>query len=311
MHVLLLLLLLLAVPAKAQELATIRPLVTTGEATLRLGDVFEGAGPRAALAIGASPAPGRRLVLEVPQLQALARAHGLAWRPLSAFERVVVERPGRAVSREEIDAALRAELLQLGMDPAAELDLGAILTPMVPPGVPAQLAAEGMSYDAASGRFSATLVVMAEGMAVQRLRLGGRAAATLPVVVATRRLGIGEVVGPRDIRSLRVRAERVRPGTAERPDQVIGLQLHRPLAAEAAYVLADLGPPIVIEKNALVTLVLEAPGIALTAAGRALEAAPRGGMVPVMNLASRAVVEAEVLGPDRVRVAMGATPISR
>jgi flagella basal body P-ring formation protein FlgA len=182
---------------------------------------------------------------------------------------------------------------------------------MVPPGTPAQLSAEGMSFDAASGRFTTTLVVMAEGMAVLRQRLGGRAAPTLPVVVATRRLGMGDVVGPRDLRSLRVRAERVRPGTAERPDQVIGLQVHRPLAAEAAFFLADLGPPIVVEKNALVTLLLEAPGISLTAAGRAMDAAPRGGLVPVMNLSSRAVVEGRVLGPGRVRVAMGATPINR
>ena len=88
-----LLLLLLALPAAAQDLAGPRPLVVVEDATLRLGDVFEGAGPRTAQAIGAAPAPGRRLVIEAPQLAALARAHGLPWRPLSAQERVLVERP--------------------------------------------------------------------------------------------------------------------------------------------------------------------------------------------------------------------------
>jgi flagella basal body P-ring formation protein FlgA len=33
--------------------------------------------------------------------------------------------------------------------------------------------------------------------------------------------------------------------------------------------------------------------------------------VEVMNLASRAVVEAQVIGPGWVRVALGATPIRR
>jgi flagella basal body P-ring formation protein FlgA len=46
----------------------------------------------------------------------------------------------------------------------------------------------------------------------------------------------------------------------------------------------------------------EIPGMALTAQGRAMEAAPRGGTVAVMNLASRLVVEAQVVGPGRVRV---------
>jgi flagella basal body P-ring formation protein FlgA len=33
-----------------------------------------------------------------------------------------------------------------------------------------------------------------------------------------------------------------------------------------------------------------------------MEAAPRGGVVPVMNLSSRQVVQAEAIGPGRVRV---------
>ncbi|MFC7476863.1 flagellar basal body P-ring formation chaperone FlgA [Dankookia sp. GCM10030260] len=304
------LLLLVALPAAAQEFAGPRPLAVVEDATLRLGDIFEGAGPRAAQAIGASPAPGRRLVIEAAQLAALARAHGLAWRPLSAQERVVVERPGQALPREEIAAALRAELLRLGLDQDAELQLGPLAPPMVPPGTAPRLAAEGMTLDL-SGRFGGTLVVMAEGMPVLRLRVAGRAVATLPVVVATRRLSLGEVVGPGDARLVRLRAEQVRPGTAERLDHVVGQQVQRPLGQETPFHRGDLASPTLVGKNVLVTMVVEAPGISLTAQGRALEAAPRGGLVPVMNLASRTVVEGEVTGPGRVRVAMGATPLRR
>ena len=303
------LLLACAAPATAQELAAARPLAVVEDPTLRLGDVFDGAGPRAGLAIGVSPAPGQRLVLEVPQLMALARQHGLGWRPLSPHERVVVQRPGRPIPREAIEAALRRQLVPLGMDTEAELDLGAMLLPMVPPAAPLELGTEAVSFDPGSGRFGATLVVMAEGMAMHRLRLAGRAAPTLLAVVANRRLATGEIIAAGDVRSIRLRADRVRAGTAERADQVIGRQLHRPLAAEAPVLAADLGAPAVVEKNALVTMLLEAPGLSLSVQGRALEAAPRGGLVPVMNLASRVVVEGEVVGPGRVRVAMGAAPL--
>ncbi|MDO9709364.1 flagellar basal body P-ring formation chaperone FlgA [Paracraurococcus lichenis] len=306
---LLFLLLLLALPAAAQELAGPRPLVVTEDTVLRLGDIFEGAGPRAAQPIGAAPAPGRRLVIEAPQLAALARAQGLPWRPVSAQERVVVERPGQAVPRDDIAAALRAELLRLGLDPEAELELGPLPSLMVPPGAPPRLLAESPSLDATSGRFAATLAVIAEGMPVLRQRIAGRALPTLAAVVATRRLSLGEVVGPGDARLLRLRAERVRPGTADQLDQVLGQQLRRPMGAEAPFLRADLGPPPLVEKNALVTMVVEAPGLALTAQGRSLEAGPRGGLVPVMNLASRTVVEGQVIGPGHVRVAMGAAPI--
>jgi flagella basal body P-ring formation protein FlgA len=304
--------LLLALPAAAtEEMAAARPLAVVEAPTLRLGDIFENAGPRAGQAIGAAPAPGRRFVLEVAQLAAIARAHGLSWRPLSAHERVVVERPGRAVPRDEITATLREALLQLGMEPDSELDLGPLLSPMAPPAALVQLSVESPGFDAASGRFSATLVLLAEGMPTLRQRVTGRALATVPVVLATRRMAVGEVVRPGDLRTARLRAERVRPGTAQQPAEVVGLQLRRPMAAEAAFLAADLAPPSLVERNALVVLVLEEPGLSLTAQGRALAAAPRGGLVPVMNLGSRAVVEGQVIGPGRVRIAMGATPVNR
>ncbi|MEN0076467.1 MAG: flagellar basal body P-ring formation chaperone FlgA [Paracraurococcus sp.] len=311
MRILALPLLLLALPALAQDLAGPRPLVVVDQPMLRLGDVFEGAGARAEQPVGAAPAPGRQMVIEAAQLLALARANGLAWRPLSAQDRVVVERTGKAVPREAVAAALRGELLRFGLDPEAELELGPLALPMIPPEAEPRLALEAASLDAPSGRFSGLLSIGAEGMPMQRLRIGGRAVPTLPVVVAARRLSLGEVVAPEDVRLVRMRAERVRPGAADRLDQVVGQQLHRPVGAEMALQRADLAPPALVERNALVTMQVEAPGLSLTAQGRALGAAARGALVPVMNLASRTVVEAQVTGPGRVRVAMGAAPLRR
>ena len=110
------------------------------------------------------------------------------------------------------------------------------------------------------------------------------------------------------MRLVRLRAERVRPGTAQSLDQVVGQQLRRPVTADMPFAAADLQAPAMVEKNAPVLLVLEAPGLSLSAQGRALEAAPRGAVVPVMNLASRSVVEGQVIGPGRVRVLAGPTP---
>jgi len=303
---LLALLSLLAVPAaRAQELAAIRPLAVVEEPVLRLGDLFEGVGERAGLAIGTAPAPGHRLVLETAQLMAVARNHGVVWRPLSWHERVVVERPGTPVPREEIEAALRTELERLGMEPEAELELGALLPAMVPPGAPRQLTTEGVAFDPESRRFSAILVVMAEGMPTMRQRLAGRAVATVPAVVATRRLARGEVVQPDDLREVRLRAERVRSGAAQDAAQVLGQQLRRPLGRGMPFILSDLGAPVLVERNTRVIMVLESPGLLLTTQGRALEAGPRGGVVQVMNLASHTVIEGVVVGPGRVRVAAG------
>jgi flagella basal body P-ring formation protein FlgA len=308
---LLLLTLLLPVAAWAQGLVAIRPVATIDEPTIRLGDIFEGAGPRASQAIGAAPAPGRRLVLEAPQLMGIAHSYGLAWRPLSANDKVVIERAGRPVPRADVDAALLAELVRLGGTRAVEIELGAWTPPMVPPSAPVELGIDALSFEGSSGRFSATLVVTAEGIPTQRWRLAGRAARTVPVTVASHRLALGDIVGPQDVREVQLRAERVRPGAAERAEQVIGRQLRRPIGAELPFQLADLAPPELVAKNSRVTLLLEGPGLSLTAIGKALEGAPRGAMVPVMNIASQQVVEGQVIGPGRVRVQAGSVPVLR
>ena len=302
-------LLLLAAPALAQEVVSVKPVAVVEGAVLHLGDIFAGAGPRAEVVVGSAPAPGRRLVVEAAQLAALARHHGLVWRPLAAGERSVIERPGRPVPTEEVAALLRAELRQLGLPADSELELPGFVPPLVPVAALLNLGLEGLVYDPAQGRFGATLLVLAEGQPAQRLRLAGRAVATVPVLLATRRLAMGEVLRAADLRPARLRAERVRPGTAEALDQVVGQQLRRPLAEGLPVQTSDLGPPAVVARNALVVMTLDAPGLALTVQGRALADAPQGGLVQVMNLESRAVVEAQATGPGRVRVAMGAVPV--
>ncbi len=305
----LLLSLVLAAPALAQEIVTLRPHAVVDDPVLRLGALFDGIDPaRAARPVAAAPAPGRRIVLETEQLLGLARAHGLGWRPLAAREQAVVERPGRPVPRAEIEATLRAELLPMGLDPDAALDLGALIPPMVPASAQAHLAAEGASYDPATQRFAATLAVAAEGMPLLRQRIAGRAVPTAPAVVATRRLALGEIVGPGDVREIRMRASLLRDGVADRAAQLVGRQLRRPIGADQPLALADVAAPSLVEKNGRVVLVLEVPGMTLSAQGRALAAAPHGGTVRVVNLMSQSVVEGVVVAPGRVRVAAATAP---
>ena len=299
------LLLLVPAPVRAGELATIRPLAVVEDNVVRLADLFENAGPRGAVVLGPAPAPGGRIVVEAAQLAGIARANGIAWRPSGGAERVVIERAGRPLPREEVLLALRAALRHQGLDEEAELDPQGFAPPMVPEGAFVQLAVEGAVLDAAGGRFAATLAVMAEGMPTQRLRLAGRVVATVPVLVATRRMAAGEVVRAADVRVIRVPASRLRPGAAQAAEAVVGQALRRPAAADQPLLLADLAQPVAVERGQTVTMVFEVPGMVLTAQGRALDGAARGATVAVMNLASRAVVEAQVIAPGRVRVGGG------
>ena len=294
--------LLLMPVAQAQEFASIRPFATVEEPMVRLSDLFDGAGPRGAAVLGPAPAPGQRMVIEAAQLLAIARQQGIAWRPIAGAERVVLERPGRPVAREDVMALLRATLRSQGLDENAELELTAFASPLVPLAAFVQMAVEQASLDSAAGRFAATLAIAAEGMPTARMRISGRIVATQPMLIAVRRMQAGEVLGAGDVRVIRVPPSRLRPGVADRPDQVVGQALRRPAAADQPLLIADIQQPIAVERGATVTMLFDMPGLTLTAQGRAMESGARGGVVAVMNTSSRVVVEAQVIGPGRVRV---------
>jgi flagella basal body P-ring formation protein FlgA len=108
----------------------------------------------------------------------------------------------------------------------------------------------------------------------------------------------------------RVHMAVLRGEVVRRPGDAIGMQAKRQIAAGQPLVLAELARPAVVGKGAAVLMVLDSPGIALTAQGQAAEAGAIGERIRVLNPVSRAVVEAEVIGPDRVRVAPGAMPVT-
>ncbi|MCA3338200.1 MAG: flagellar basal body P-ring formation protein FlgA [Roseomonas sp.] len=300
---------LLALPGKARaEVVVLRSQSLVEDQVIRISDLFDGT-TRGDVVIGAAPAPGQRYVIEASQLASIARRFNVDWRPTSGAERSVIERPGRALSREAAIEALRAELHPLGLPVDSELELAAFSPPILPLNALPRLSAEGGNYESGSNRFAATLVVMADGMPSVRMRVAGRAIATVQAVVSTRRLAIGDIVKPDDVRLMQLRAERVRPGTAQRLEDVVGMQLRRPIGTELPFMTADLMLPQIIAKNEVVLMVVEGPGISLTTQGRALEAASRGGRLSVMNLSSRNIVEAEAIGPGRVQVRLGAGPI--
>ena len=251
---------LLALPRLAHgQAAILRSQTLVEDQVIRIADIFEGTS-RGDVVLGAAPAPGQRIIIEASQLAGIARRFGVDWRPLSGAERCVIERPGQALSRDAVLDALRSELAGLGLPAEAELELATFSPPILPLNALPRLAAEGGHFDPASNRFAATLIVLADGIPSIRMRIAGRAIATVPAIIATRRLAIGEVVGPGDARLVQLRTERVRPGTAQRLEDVVGLQLRRPLGTDLPFMSTDLMTPHVIAKNDNVLMLLEGLG---------------------------------------------------
>jgi flagella basal body P-ring formation protein FlgA len=286
--------------------ATLRTTTTLHGPRVKLSDLFDDAGGNGARVLGPGPAPGGRIVVEAAQLAAIARQFNVEWRPSSSADRTVLDWPGRPLPRPAVMAALREALAASGVPPEhCEVDLADFTAPLVPfEAAPRPLVTE-LDYDRATGRFTAVLLVTGDGIEPISARIGGRVDELIEVPVATARLSAGIVLGPEDIHMARVRAGVANGAVARQPEDAIGLQLRHQIAAGQPLMLADLSRPELVLRGANVQMLLDSPGILLVAQGQAMESGAIGEHIRVLNPVSHAVIEAEVVGPDRVRVTPG------
>jgi flagella basal body P-ring formation protein FlgA len=112
-------------------------------------------------------------------------------------------------------------------------------------------------------------------------------------VVATRTIRPQEILAPADL----ILQPVVVPGGVSDPDLLIGQEARVALYAGRPVRAGDVGPPALVERNSLVSLIYSTSGLRISTEGRALDRAGPGEMVRVMNLASRTTVSARI-GPD-------------
>lgn len=84
------------------------------------------------------------------------------------------------------------------------------------------------------------------------------------------------------------------PGAISDPAQAVGLEARVALYPNRPIRPQDLGPPAVVERNAIVPLIYQSGSLLITAEGRALDRAGPGELIRVMNTASRTTVTARV-----------------
>lgn len=273
-----------------------------------LHDLFDDAGPNADRLLGPGPDPGGRIIVEAAQLNAIAHQYGVSWHSVSRGDRAVLEWPGRLLRQEEVTAAIRTAIGMRGVPDDAGIDLPGF-TPIIVPtdATPAPVVSQ-LDYSPDSGRFTAELDVAGEGMVPIRTRVSGEVVSMVDAPVAAIRLPPEAVLRPDDLRVARIRASIAGNDIARSPDQVIGMELIRPVAAGQPLRLADLIRPPLVKRGTTVRIELEANGLTVTGDATAMDAGAQGETIRVQNTTSKAYLFARVIGRDRVRVTPDAPP---
>jgi flagellar basal body P-ring formation protein FlgA len=288
--------------AGSAHAASLRTMTTLHGPDIFLRDIFDDAGRNADIRLGPSPEPGGRIIVEAAQLTYLARQYGVSWQSVSSSDRAVLEWPGRSLRREEAVDAIRIAITAAAAPDDWDIDLPAFTPPIVPFDTTAVPTVSQLDYDRQSGRFTAVLSITGEGMNPINARISGQLVAMAEVPVAATRLLPETVLRPDDVRTARVRASGVQSDVARAIQDVIGMELRRPVAAGQPLRTSDLIRPPLVRRGALVQMRIEADNLSVTGQGVALDAGAAGDRIRVQNKNSRVLLTAEVTGPGTVRI---------
>ena len=117
-------------------------------------------------------------------------------------------------------------------------------------------------------------------------------------VVATRTIKAQSVVQMDDI----TLAEGAFPNALDNLASVVGQEARISIYAGRPILAADLGPPAVVDRNQIVSLVYQSGALAILTEGRALARGGVGDVIRVMNLASRSTVSGRIAADGTVLV---------
>lgn len=305
-------LLLLAGAAAAAEPAALPPVLkaaaeVTGRQIL-LGDLFDNAGVHAAEPLAAAPAPGSAMVLNASWLESTAQAHGLDWRAPTPATQIRVVRAAIELGSAEVEAALAKAL---GLDrPERRVALDGQLRLYAPAGGPPEIGVEHLSFDQETQRVSAEIRIPANDPAAVPLRVAGRVDTMVALPVLTRARNPGDLIQAGDLTTIWLRSEIVPANAVADARELVGKTPSRPLRANLPMRGTDVMVPVVIKRNELVLIVLEQPGMYLTAEGKALDDGGIGSVIRVTNVQSARTIDAVVLGSGRVAVRLPGTQLA-
>ncbi len=291
--------------ANAAAQARLRPIAQVEGDAVRLGDLIDGAGERGGIAVFGAPQPGQSGMISTGRIIAAARDHGIHDVETSGLSNVAVRRLGRVVGAEEIVRALQQAIVaqhQLAPDTEIELNAGQMEV-TVESAATQPVAVRSLSYNGASGRFEATFVVPgSRALELQPARVVGSVSDIVRAPVLARPLLKGEIVTAADVTMERRRRSELAADVVTDMSRIAGNAVRRAMGKGSLIRDADVQRPEAVERNALILMTYEQPGLNLSMRGKALAAGAVGDVIQVVNLNSKRTVEAVITGPNRAAV---------
>ncbi len=278
--------------------------VEVREEHLNLGDLARGVdGSLADLSFGYAPYPGHvRWVSRAEVLAALRRA-GCAAPRLEMADKVLVTRASQMLAADPVKEAVHRYFA--AAYPALELEVIEMEVPLdvALPAGDVQLSVESANAPTRLDGVTLKLRIAVDGKSDRSQWVHLRARARGRLVTTSRPVAFGEALNRSNLQLEERVVDRL-DGLLTDLDQVAGSVSKRALEAGEVLTERDFDQPVLVKRGDLVTVVARLRNLTISASARARDSGGRGDWIVVQNLDSKQLVEARVIGANRVEVAL-------
>ena len=217
--------------------------------------------------------------------------------------------PGVPLDRGMVADLVTAELVPQGSGQHFEVTIDGPALPLPNRASrPAELRLDAPLWDQRSGRFSADLHVTLPAGETAVIAVWGRAVQMVEAAVPARMIRRGETIAAADLERRWVAMSQLPSDPVLDDAAVAGSEAARFLMVGRIVRAADLVRPRQVRRGEPVTVIYAQDGLALSAAGEALDDAGDGEPVRVLNTTSRAIRRGIAVGPRQVQVSLAQEP---
>ncbi|MGH9448491.1 MAG: flagellar basal body P-ring formation chaperone FlgA, partial [Terriglobia bacterium] len=275
--------------------------------TVTLSDLLPASAPAALrqegrkLSFGSAPQPGMTRILYRQQVRFLLQNHKSLLRELKLPAEIIIQRFHRALTQEEVVRAIQNATGQQGVTGKTGLNLQAIhfSTPIYVTGADPGLEVIRIESDPLRNETRFRLWTSKEPRNLP-FEVWAPGAVKLPTLVSRHALAPGEIVSATDFAIVMRPEAKVVSGKPPSAAELAGLETRAPLRAGQPVTRTEFAMPVLIRPGALAAMIVQGADFKIKTVVTPLEQGVLGQEVKVRNTESRQVVEAKVIGRDRL-----------
>ncbi len=251
-----------------------------------------------------SPGPGEILFLSRDEVAQKIRNSGLAslMPGLRIPERIAVLREGRTVELEEIRELLEKKLADLHGQRTVKIKEVRVSEDLLVPSGLLSWEVQLPEQARRGGQMSATMLVLADGREIKKIRVHARVEIYAPVVVASLYLKRHQEITRNDVQVVPKDLSVLPPDVLLEASEIVGKRTTLSVNPQEVLRRGMVEVPPVVKKGDRILLIVENQQFKVTTLGEAQQEGRRGERIRVVNVNSKKEVVGKILDGHTVQV---------